>query len=186
MIKNHKSAGFTMIEMLVSIAIVITCATIVVAIITATFRTSNNTSTQEKLRQEGTSALSQVTTMIRLADSFNGVVGTDGTPIPSCQNLSSDSSISVQSVSITSRSVGHVVACLEDGSLGIDGQPLTDSNSIKSTCDMTCTQNTSADPPVITINLSLSNFSSNSDSLQENSSSITDLSQSVRMNNLNQ
>jgi len=192
-IKNTwKNQGFTLIELLISIAIVITCATIVVAIITATFRDTNTVNSEEKIRQGGTSALNQLTDMIKNADSFEGAYKLQDGQLTSesCQTPDSDQSFGVDAIKITTNGQVRTIECStsSDGtseSLTLDGQDLIDSNYIKiQECDISCTQTSVADPPVISISLSLSTFTPTG--LAENTSDITQLSQTVRMSNPNQ
>lgn len=190
-IKNsYISQGFTLIELLVSTAIVITCSTIIVAIIAATFRDTNTVNSEERIRQGGTIALNQLTDMIKNADSFKGAYLLQNGELAqtSCQSPDSGQSSAVQAIKIVSNGETRTIECYSDGSsefLTLDGQPLLDANYIiVQGCDLSCTQNTVADPPVITISLDLSTLTTTG--LAENTSSITQLSQTVRMTNLNQ
>lgn len=187
-IKNQKF-GFTIIELLIAISIVITCATIVMAIITATFRSSNSTYSQERLRQAGDGALTKISTMIKYADKFNGAYVGDSpqnyTKLTQCVTEASGDDPSVDAIKITSAGVDRTIAC--DNDLKLDGNSLFDPNSVVvSSCTLSCTQNTSSDQPLITISVDLATPSNTQNGgLQENTSSIS-LSQTVRMTNITQ
>ncbi len=194
--KNKWSLGFTLMELLVSTAIVITCATIVVAIITATFRQTNTINSEERIRVGGTNVLNELTTMIKTADSFDGAyddINHDGNLTPhinssnehACEIPGSET-ITVQAIKITSNGQERTIQCSLD-TLLLDGQPILDANDIETdVCSMTCTQNTQADPPVINISLNLSAPAPTGAKLPEANSSISQLSQTVRMTNLHQ
>ena len=65
--------GFSLIEILVGIAIIITATTVVLSIIVSTFRISNKTTTNSVIRQNGNYSINQVSRMLQFADSFNGI-----------------------------------------------------------------------------------------------------------------
>ncbi len=179
--KIKYNLGFTLIELLVAVGITITLATMVVGIIVASFRTSNASSTQERLRLAGTNALTQVTGMLRYSE-FDSET-TSGVRSETCQRLDSDNSASVDSITFKYHDQTRIIACNDTSELTLDGNPLIDSNNVDVwSCDISCTQNSAADPPVVNITLDL--HTAGSDSLPESTGVIYSLSQSARIANL--
>lgn len=187
----QKSKGFTLVELLISTAIVITCATIVVAIITSTFRTSNKTTTSEQLRQAADSVLSQLSDMIQFSDGFVEAQNIEDfgptpmpTPIYTCQDNSSDTS--VDAIQIKSNGQIRTIECDDNNNLLLDGASLFDPNKIEVIqCVISCAQASSQDSPVITISLDLSTPTV-SGAPPETESQISSFSKTIRMQNLNQ
>ncbi len=180
----NKSRGFTLIELLVSISIIITSATIVVAIITASFRGASKTIVDEEVRQSGNSALSQAGKMIQYADSFNGVVDSSGDTVTSCVVSSDDGDVTFNSLLFTTDGVSRTLSCNAEDGLTLDNQPLVDEGRlVLENCELTCSQATSVDSPTIGISFDLSRSLS---SLPDQSANIDSFSKKIKMRNLNQ
>lgn len=73
MIKNRLSCGFTLIEILVAASIMITATTVVVAVLSSSFRGIAKSNINEDIRQNGTSAIQRMSRTIQFAESFKGV-----------------------------------------------------------------------------------------------------------------
>src|SRR3989344_4762174 len=82
--KCQMSKGFTLVEILVAMAIIISAATAVTVLLASSFRVSNKTTSIEAVRQSGNSALSQITKTIQFADHFVGVSQNGSTYYSSC------------------------------------------------------------------------------------------------------
>ncbi|TXG76514.1 type II secretion system protein [Candidatus Dojkabacteria bacterium] len=178
------SRRFTLIELLVAISIVITSATVVVAIITASFRGSSKTLIDEEVRQSGNTALEQVGKMVQYADSFNGVVDTSGETVTSCIATSDDGDVTYNSLLFTADGVSRTLSCNDDEGLTLDNQPLVDEGRlVLENCELTCSQSTTTDSPTIGISFDLSRSLSN---LPEQSANIDSFSKKIKMRNLNQ
>lgn len=177
-IKSKKS-GFTLIELLVSIGIVITSATIVVAVITATFRGSSKTNTGEQVRDAGNSAISQLSTIVQYADSFSGAIK-GGVNLTVCNPSSGNTS--VDSVKISKNGSIRTITCTSND-LSLDGKTMFNRGKYSMTnCSITCSQTGITEPPVIGIKFKLSAASIG---FSENSSSLN-FSKTIKMVNLNQ
>jgi hypothetical protein len=198
MIKIAKnSPGFTLMELLVATSVVMTCATIIVAIIVSTFRQTSGINSTERVRVAGTTTLNQIITTIKTADSFDGAYTLSGDKLVSYINNSgaqaceapdpnSDFAPTVDAIKITTDGVQKTIQCSLD-TLLVDGQPVLDANLINTkSCSMECTQISSADPPVITISLDLATYNQSGSTLPETNTNISQLSQTVKMTNLHQ
>lgn len=151
---NKYSKGFTLVELLISIAIIITSATVVVAVITAGFRGSAQTSLNEKLRLEGNSALSQLGKMIQFADGFEGVVDGEGNELDQCSTSEADASYSDLRLNVDG--VTTTITCT-DSDLLIDSKSLFNTAEVSvENCVIKCAQTNSTDSPTIGIEFDLS------------------------------
>lgn len=75
--------GFTIVELLAVIIILVTVGTIIVAILTSTTRAGNKSATTENVRRNGNFAIEQMFKMITYAMSFQGV-SLDGVTYNNC------------------------------------------------------------------------------------------------------
>ncbi len=73
----NENRGYTLVELLVAMILLITVGSIMAAIIVISLRGSNRSTNVNDIRQEGNFALSQMTKMITYAQSFEGI--SDGT-----------------------------------------------------------------------------------------------------------
>lgn len=180
----NKSKGFTLIELLVAISIIITSATVVVAIITASFRGSSKTIINEEVRQSGNTALEQVGKMVQYADSFDGVIDQSDTEINSCIATGGDDDVTYDALLFTSDGVERNLSCNDEDGLLLDNQPLIDEGRLViENCELTCSQVSTTDSPTIGISFDLSRSLSN---LPEKSANIDSFSKKIKMRNLNQ
>jgi type II secretory pathway pseudopilin PulG len=159
-IKNSK--GFSLIELLVGIAIIITAMTIVLAIIVSSFRISGKNTSTESVRQNGSSAINQMSRMIQFADGFVGVTNdaSFATTVPVCEIPPSDPAIQptkYKYLRINFNGSQKTFSCASN-QLQSDGTSMIDNNKISvptSDCYFTCTQDNAAVAPVIGINFDL-------------------------------
>lgn len=174
--KLNKSAGFSLIEIMVGIVIVVAATTVVLSIIISSFRISSKTTTDTVLRQNGNYALSQMSRILQFADTFNGV-STDGSSyVTNC-----DPNTTYHYIQVKYNGIDRTLSCTVNGDIQADtGASSIDTNKVKvGTCNFSC-KPSSDGGPVIGIDFSLS--SGTSADLVENRSSI-DFSTSVKMRN---
>lgn len=178
--------GFTLVELLVSIAIVITSATVVVAIITASFRGSAQTGINEQLRLEGNSAISQIGKMIQFADGFEGVVDgsqvVDNAAVEYSSCVSNDEGATFSDLRLNVDGETTTISC-KDSTVQINSVSVFDSaNLVVDNCAITCSQVNTADSPVIGIEFDLSK----NISTQVEQRSSMHFEKKVKMRNLSQ
>jgi type II secretory pathway pseudopilin PulG len=75
-LKNLSSSGYTLIEMLAVIILIIIVGTIITGIITMALRGNNRSRNINEIRQTGDFAIVQMQKMVAYADRFNGVART--------------------------------------------------------------------------------------------------------------
>ena len=167
------SYGFTLVELLVVMAVTVSIGAIVFGIITSTLRGSNKTNVINNVRQNGNFAISQMGKMIPYAKSFNGASSSVGPPWI-CQALPPGPPPPLthyKSIKITSFDGGVTIfSCNDSGDLPpntiasnaaslIDADATTGSVSlplpIPSFCFFTCTKGSIADSATIGINFTL-------------------------------
>lgn len=145
--------GFTLVELLVSMIILITVGTIMVSILVSSLRTGNKSQAINDVRQNGNYAITQMSKTISYAKIFNGIsTSTDGTNlVTACDGSTSYKYIQITSFdnSVTSFSCG-------DSAILSNGSPLTGSGvSLKAnSCSFICTK-TASGPPIIDIKFTL-------------------------------
>ena len=143
--------GFTLVELLVSMIILITVGTIMVSILVSSLRTGNKSQAINEVRQNGNYAITQMSKTISYAKIFNGL-SNDGTNfLTTCDGSTPYKYIQVTSFdnSVTSFSCG-------DSAILSNGSPLTGSDvSLKAnSCSFICTK-TASGPPIIDIKFTL-------------------------------
>lgn len=188
MIKKN-NFGFTLIELLVSISIIITATTIIVAIITASFRGSSKSTISDRIRESGNSAMTQITKTIQYADRFNGVStdGTDDNLVAQCPIYDSTldkSSYAFNQIRVLSNGQETQISCNDDQAT-INSSPIFDSKTITvSQCTLTCSQANLVEPPIVGISFDLS--SNNPDSKLPEADATIHFSTNIKMRNINQ
>lgn len=159
------SKGFSLIELLVGISIIITATTIVLAIIVSSFRISSKNTSNEVVRQNGNNAMSQISRRIQFADSFVAV--SNDSAFDSAQTICEEPPASVDGVEapltqykyvrVIYNEVSTTFAC-EENELRMNNESMTDSPNVSapsSSCYFTCTQDSTAVAPVIGVNYDL-------------------------------
>ncbi|MBI2621565.1 MAG: prepilin-type N-terminal cleavage/methylation domain-containing protein [Candidatus Levybacteria bacterium] len=148
--------GFSLIEILVAIAIIITATTVVVAILSSSFRGISKSNVVEEVRQNGNRAITQMSRTIQFAESFQGAFINDST-----YDLACTASAGKNYEYIKLNSGGRLVtlSCnnLSMGSTTVT--PLIDTTRVsvvEGSCSFTCTQQSVDDSPIIGINFELS------------------------------
>ena len=163
----RKSDGFTLIELLVVILVIFSVGVLIVSVLFSALRGTNKTNTIDTVRRNGNSAITQMSRMIRYAQSFNGVsTSTDPsvyitdctvrapTPTPTPTQYSN--------VNITSFDGGQTIfSCPPSASTiasisATTSVSLIDTSSVDvSNCYFTCSQDSIISPPNIGINFTL-------------------------------
>ena len=186
--KSSKLFGFTLIEILVAMAIIITSTTIVVAILVSSFRGNSKANISEEVRQNGNSAITRMSRVLQFADSFQGASVNGSNYDPNCTN---SGGIAYKYIKVTSNRQVKTLSCQDSSGnpdvLIIDssGQSsFIDKTRVKinptDSCKFTCLQDNTSVAPVIGISFSLSDAGG---SVPEKKASIS-FSTSVRMRNL--
>lgn len=146
--KNPKhSAGFTLVELLVSSAIFITTSTIIVTVLFIAFRVNQRTEITLSVKNNGNNALSQMVNSIKYAKRLDNPVSCTTSPV-------------VQQITFTSAfDNGQTTLSCGTGaasSIASNGASLINTNAVTvQSCTFTCRQTSINDAPTITIQFSL-------------------------------
>lgn len=178
--------GFTLVELLTSVIVLVAIGSVIAGIITASLRGTNKTNTIENIRQNGNYALGQLSKDIEYALPFDGKntgLSNDGTAYAvSCPFSLSPTPVPVATTYtfITLQSANNNItkykcastppALSAEGILPIKADAsLVDLTSVSLlSCSFSCIQSKATDIPIIKINFSVG--PKNSNSLVENSS----------------
>ncbi len=175
-IKNSQQ-GYTLVELLTVIVIMVVVGLIVTSIIVSSLRGTGKSTVLDNVRENGNYAILQMSKMLIFARVFNGV-STDGvnytpncvpspTPVPSPSStpIPTGTPVPYKYVKITSFDGGTTVfGCngstdSPPNTLASNSSSLIDTTTISfdpSLCYFTCFQNTYTEPPTIGINFTLS------------------------------
>ena len=180
-ILNFQS-GYTLIELLAVITIVVVVGVIVTGILISSLRGGSKSNVLDNVRQNGNDAITQMSKMIIYAQSFNGM--SDGTVdsngnrvyITNCTQIISPSPSSSPTPTPTPKEYHYIKITSFDGGItvfGCNGSNDIPSNTIASngasmidttletgvkvsSCSFTCSQDGYGFPPTIGINFTLS------------------------------
>lgn len=196
----RESRGFTLVELLASIVVLVAIGSIIAGIISSSLRGSNKTNIIENIRQNGNYALSQISKDIMYAQPFDGkntgLGNLDEENViyeTSCPYSSSPTPAPVETTYnfITVQSADNIVTKYNcsDSTLSAEGiapiKPKTlliDTASVSLlSCSFTCTQTKATDIPIIKINFRIG--PKNSNNLVENSNPPITFETSVIMRN---
>lgn len=181
-----KSEGLTLVELLVSMAVMITSATIVVAIITASLRGASKTNVSEDLRQSGNSALAQISKIIQFSDNFESAVVADEGNEGEIETVCSAESDNYSEINIDDNGASKKISCSVDINgvidVQIDDTSVLDLNKVTvNECRLTCSQADSTTSPIIGIYFELQS----ANDLEDKSGSVV-FEKSVKIRNSNQ
>ncbi|HSW96774.1 MAG TPA: type II secretion system protein [Candidatus Saccharimonadales bacterium] len=152
--KNQK--GFTLLELLVVISIISVVGIVVGGILTSTLRGSSKVNTVSNVKQNGDYALAQMSRVIRSASNLD---------LLPCGNPST----AVQTLTATQLDNTQTVFDCSGTTITANGTSLLDTSVVQlvpSSCMLICTQQSSADIPVVQIKFSLMQKSSSTFSEQ--------------------
>jgi len=169
---NCKSRGFTLVELLSSIIVLVAVGSVIAGIITFSLRGTNKTNSIENIRQNGNYALSQLSKNIEYAQVFNGLSIDGTTYVTSCPFSLSPTPIPVTTqysfIRVTPLKGSSIVYNCASSILSANGVSLVDTNSISLTeCAIACIQTRATDVPVVKVSFKLG--SNNPNGLPENS-----------------
>lgn len=170
--KTFNSKGYTLVELLAVILVLVSVGGIIIAIVTTSFRGGNRSINVNQVRQEGNFALTQMSRTIRYAEGFDGVsidgsansytkncivaVPPSPTPMPA--------PIKYKHLKITSFDGGVITFSCKDGVLDLTNVISSNSDNLISTakvslvedsCYFICNQESAASSPIIDINFTL-------------------------------
>ncbi len=177
--KFLNSKGYTLVELLAVILILVSVGGIITAIITASLRGSNRSTNVNEVRQDGNFALTQMARAIRYAKSFEGVKTNGGTFTKDCTvtlppaGTPTPTPIPYKHIKIIGFDGGETTFSCQDGSAdnpktvssisaGLNSVNLISSGKVTITsgsCYFICNQQNSNLPPTIDINFTLSPLS---------------------------
>lgn len=163
-ILKTKDRGYTLIELLIVMVVMITMGGIIVGTLVAVLRGSNKNTTIDDIRRTGNSALIQLSRMIEFSQSFVGV----GNMVNN--SVSYSSNCVLPSPAPTYTYLKLIAFDNAETIFSCSGSPLTVASNgaslvditkvVVSSCFFTCVQNDFADLPIIGINFKLSQKSS--------------------------
>lgn len=141
--------GFTLLELLAAMVVLIAVGTIIGAILFASLRGATKTNTITNVRQNGNYAISQMTKMIRGAKTLDlpdpCVSPPSPTPIPT-----------YPSVTFTSFDGGQTIFSCDSDTISSNSASLLDTSVVSLlSCSFTCSRTSFSDVPTIGINFTL-------------------------------
>jgi type II secretory pathway pseudopilin PulG len=191
---NIKSSkGFTLVELLTSIIVLVAIGSVVSGVIVSSLRGSNKTNNIESIRQAGNYALSQMSKDIEYAQSFDGkntgLSNDDGvTYDTSCKLALNPTPTPVTPYSlITVQSSSNIITkytkyrCTPSELSADENALIASESGTLIGCSLTCIQNNPMDAPIIKISFSIG--SKNSNGLVESSNPPIVFETSVTMRN---
>lgn len=172
---NNK--GYTLIELLAVMIILISVGTIITAILVTSLRGGNKSNTTNEVRQSGNYIISQMSKMIAYARTFDGVstnginYTTDCTVTQPPAPTPSIAPVLYRYIKISSFDGGQTVFSCTGSSIASNGAALTNSANLNvAACSFYCSQTSVLAPPTISVNFTLSK--SNSGFFVENQTTI--------------
>lgn len=166
------SNGYTLIELLVAMTVIITVGLIIVAILVSSLRGTSKATSIENVRINGNYAILQMSRMIEFAQSFGGASLDGSTYSITCPSVSPNPTYKY--IKITSFDNGQTILSCNSPLLNpqtiasqsgaiVPPVSLIDTNNVLlSNCYFTCSRTTVSQPPTIGINFTLSQKSSSS------------------------
>jgi type II secretory pathway pseudopilin PulG len=153
--------GFTLVELLASIIVLVAVGSVIAGIITASLRGTNKTTTIENIRQNGNYTLAQMSKNIEYAQVFNGLSTKGVDYVTSCPFSTSPTPAPVTTnynfIKVTPLNSGSITySCTSSPpAITANGVSLVDSAVSLSACVLSCIQTGSTDVPIIKIQFRL-------------------------------
>ncbi len=174
-ISNLKSnRGFTLLELLSSIIVLVAVGSVIAGIITSSLRGTNKTTTIENIRQNGNYTLAQMSKNIEYAQVFNGLSNDGANYVTSCPFSLAPTPIPVKTnynfIKVSPLSGNPITynCTSAPAAITVNGVPLMDTNVVSLvSCFIACVQTGATDVPIIKIGFTLG--PKNSNNLPENS-----------------
>lgn len=168
--------GFTLVELLASIVVLVSVGSIIAGIITSSLRGANKTNVVENLRENGNYAISQISRTIEYAQTLNGFSDNGTDYATSCPFSASPTPVPAETsykfVKVTSFNnnvTEYSCSASVPATITANGASLIDTSSIALTdCVIACVQPRATDIPIIKIGFKLG--PKNSKGLAETSS----------------
>lgn len=155
--KNKElQSGYTLIELLTVMVVLVVVGMIITSILVSTLRSGNKSTTTNYIRESGNYAIAQMSKMIAYAKSFNGVYDEQASP-----NLWTDCVNSAgktyHQVRVTAFDGGQTVFKCDTANniLSSNSANLVNPVDTVVTCSFTCSQNDTSTSPTINIFLTL-------------------------------
>lgn len=167
-------SGFTLVELLSSIIVLVAVGSVIAGIITSSLRGTNKTTTIENIRQNGNYTLNQMSKNIEYAQVFNGLSNNGTDYVTSCPFSLEPTPIPVTTnynfIKVTPLNNDPIVYnCTSlPATITANSSPLIDANVVSLlSCSLSCVQTGSTDVPIIKIGFTLG--PKNANNLLENS-----------------
>lgn len=179
---QHTSAGFTLLELLIVIAVFSVISTIMVSILFVGLRGAHKSDLLNVIRQNGQTAMTQMVRNIRFAKSIDDPITGNAT---TCVNPLGPTPMPFIVVRSLTDNLETTYSCTGT-SISSNSADLINTQAFSVTpgsCSFTCLQPTAKDPPTITIHFILTTNAANN--LVEANSSVP-FESSVTMRNANQ
>ena len=174
--KSNK--GYTLIELLAVMIIMITVGLIIATILVSSLRGSNKTNTIESIRQNGNYTILQISKMLEFAQSFQGVSNDDINYLPNCSSPATQ----YKYIKITSFDNQPTTFSCRANDIASNGASLINTNEVSlGPCSFTCSRNLSLPP---TIGIAFTLLQKSTSSFFEKQATI-DFQTSVILRNLN-
>ena len=162
-IKNCQK-GYTLVELLAVIIILITVGTIITSILVTSLRGGNKSNTTNDVRQNGNYIITQMSKMILYAKSFDGVSRDNsvGSYISDCIVIQPPppalplAPVPYKYIKISSFDGGQTIFSCANGTISSGSAALLSSNFSVTSCNFYCTQTNLLSVPTININFTLS------------------------------
>lgn len=150
--KIYHDKGYTLVELLAVMVVLMTVGTIIAGILISSLRGTSKTNTLTNVRQNGYYALDQMTKMLhdarQLESPYPCIVPPQPTPIPT-----------ITAVTIVSFDGGSTTLSCDGTTISSNSASLLDPTSVSLTsCYFTCRQGSASDFPSISINFSLTEY----------------------------
>lgn len=166
--RENCQSGYTIIELLAVIVILVSVGTIITSILVSTLRNGGRSNTVNEVRQNGNYIIVQMSKMIAFARSFDGVstgeTDTEGNlvfttncvvtnpPSPTPPPLP----VAYSYIKITSFDGGQTVFSCSGGTIASNGASLVNTESLNVTsCSFYCNQPTILSAPTLDINFTM-------------------------------
>lgn len=159
---NKKNNGYTLVEALVVMIVLITVGGLIFSVLYTTLRGTVKTDTVNNLTQNGDYTMSLMTNLIRNAQNFGGVSNNGITYQPGCvapivgSGTPTPSPASYKYIKLNNFDGGTTVFSCTGSSIASNSAILIDTTNINLTaCSFTCSQNSLFAPPTIGISFTM-------------------------------
>jgi prepilin-type N-terminal cleavage/methylation domain-containing protein len=177
-LKNDK--GYTLVELLAVMVILVAVGMIITSIMVSSLRGGGKSLTTNDIRQNGDYAISQMSKMIAYAKSFNGVYNATSSTWTDC--VGSSPTDKYDSVRITSFDEGTTIFNCANMVLSSNSAALVNPD-LDAACYFTCSQDSLSTSPTINLYLTLKKRQATGFTLLPEAQTIIDFHTSVTLRN---